>query len=486
MGSIAKKRGKEIYFHNERFDLMATTNVIDRPSEPLSLCRDSLTGLADRELFFDRLKQAIFRSNRDRRMLAVIFLDLDNFKTINSGLGHGVGDILLREVAARLVAAVRDVDTVSRFGGDEFIILLEEIEQEYDATTVARRIIESISNPYEYNGIDLYTAASVGISFYPADGASVDDLVKNADMAMHHAKDCGKNTYQIFTRPMHEKVTQRLEMEASLRKAIQREELLVYYQPKVALENLRIVGMEALLRWRRMDGKIILPGEFIQLAEETGLIVSLDEWTIHEACRFTKSAHMEADSDLPVSVNVSINLSARDLERKDLLDTVVSAVEKEGLEYHHLELEVTESAVIRDLDRAIGLLKEMRDLGFMVSIDDFGTGYSSLNYLAKMPINILKIDRTFVTDLQSNHNARSIARAIISMSHDMGIKVVAEGVETGPQLDYLKRIGCDEVQGYIFCKPLPEREMLSYLKQGIATANPSQEDTLLVQKNASG
>lgn len=426
---------------------------------------DSLTGLANRSLFMDRLREAVIRAGREKKGLAVFFLDLDNFKNVNDTLGHDVGDELLIESARRLTECLREVDTVSRLGGDEFTVLLEALAKDDDVTIVARKVIKALSLPYTLKNEEVFITVSLGITWFPSDGDSAESLVKNADLAMYHAKQLGKNNYQIFNKAMNERAMRRLKLERGLRKAITNQELVAYYQPKVNLKTRRIVGTEALVRWKNKDGSLISPNEFIPLAEETGLIIGIDEWMLHEACAFIKEIHHEDHRDLPVSVNVSVNLSAVVLERKDLVEIVASTIEGVGLKPEHLELEVTESSIIRNLDLAITTIQRLRDRGFNVSMDDFGTGYSSLSYLVKLPINILKIDRAFVTDLPTSANSRSVARAIVSMAHDMGMKVIAEGVETKEQLSFLDEIGCDEVQGYYFSPPVPKETFLNLLKE---------------------
>ncbi|MDH5478757.1 MAG: GGDEF domain-containing phosphodiesterase, partial [Nitrospinota bacterium] len=317
----------------------------------------------------------------------------------------------------------------------------------------------SISEPYLYDSEELYISASLGISLYPADGNSVEDLMKNADTAMYHAKDQGKNNFQFFTEPMNQRVIKRLEVESNLRKALDKGEMFACYQPKIDLKTGRVVGMEALIRWRREGLELVLPNEFIPLAEETGLILGLDEWMLANACAFNQRIHEAGDEEFSVSVNVAVNVSAKAFESPDLAKNINDVVHQSGLKPHFVELEVTESSIIRNIDQAVVVLCKLREYGFNISMDDFGTGYSSLSYLSRLPINILKIDRSFIIDLPTNSKAKSIAKAIVTMSHEMDIKVVAEGVETPNQLEYLCDIGCDEVQGYLFCKPLLEKEM---------------------------
>ncbi len=419
---------------------------------------DALTGLPNRLLFDDRLEHSIARAQRDSVMLTVMFIDVSNFKRIIDGLGHTTGDWLLKKISNRLIGCLREVDTVSRNGGKEFAILLEDILHENEAVIVARKLIKSLSEPFIFEDRELFLTVSAGMAFYPNDGQNSVDLVKNALNAMRHAKELGKNNYQIFTRAMQERAIQRVELETDIRKAIQKNELLAYYQPRIDLKSMRIVGMEALIRWRRHSSGLVLPAHFIPVAEEIGFIVNIDEWILRAACEFTHHINSNGAGFGAMPLNVSVNLSARNFERLDLIETVQEAAAKSGLHPNHLELEVTESAIIRNMDLAIKILKKLRECGFKVSVDDFGTGYSSLNYLTKFPLTTLKMDRSFVVDIPSNVNSRSIAKAIILMAKEMGVKVVAEGVETKDQLTFLSDHGCDEVQGYIFSPPVPGAE----------------------------
>tara|TARA_B100000315_G_scaffold151864_1_gene140688 strand:- start:5512 stop:7233 length:1722 start_codon:yes stop_codon:yes gene_type:complete len=427
---------------------------------------DALTGLPNRPLFFDRLKEAVARSHRNKHKFAVMFLDLDNFKNVNDVLGHATGDLLLKEAATRLMDCIREVDTIARLGGDEFIIILENLKKELDAAAISRKIIGSLSSPFSFKGEDLFVSSSIGISLYPADATTVEDLMKYADMAMYHAKELGRGNYQFFTQTMNDNVLKRLNLEKNLRNALAMNEFIAHYQPIVDLKNGQIVAMEALMRWQRPDGSLTSPDNFIPLAEETGLIVKLDEWMLQKACDFARKLQKTNSTMPPVSVNVSVNLSAIVLERKDLAEMVGKKVQEAGLQPKHVKLEVTESSVIRNIDLAINTLQKLLDVGFNISMDDFGTGYSSLSCLKKLPINILKIDRSFVVDLPSDPNARSIAKAIITMAHDMNIKVIAEGVENQAQLDFFRTIGCDEIQGFFFSPPLPQDKMEEMLEKG--------------------
>ena len=455
--SILDQEGKVTHYTAVFSDL---TQVRNKEEEiRFQAYHDILTGLPNRSLYLDRVRQAITRAQRGGKKLAVMFLDLDDFKKINDRLSHSAGDLLLQGVSARLISCLRETDTVARIGGDEFTILLEDVDGEKQSSVVAGKIMRSISEPYLYDSEELYISASLGISLYPADGNSVEDLMKNADTAMYHAKDQGKNNFQFFTEPMNQRVIKRLEVESNLRKALDKGEMFACYQPKIDLKTGRVVGMEALIRWRREGLELVLPNEFIPLAEETGLILGLDEWMLANACAFNQRIHEAGDEEFSVSVNVAVNVSAKAFESPDLAKNINDVVHQSGLKPHFVELEVTESSIIRNIDQAVVVLCKLREYGFNISMDDFGTGYSSLSYLSRLPINILKIDRSFIIDLPTNSKAKSIAKAIVTMSHEMDIKVVAEGVETPNQLEYLCDIGCDEVQGYLFCKPLLEKEM---------------------------
>ena len=420
---------------------------------------DALTGLPNRALFLDRAKHAIARAHRSGGLLAVLFLDLDNFKHINDTLGHVTGDLLLKGAAVRLISCLREGDTVCRFGGDEFAVLAENARDEYEVATIAGRIIEHLSEPYLLRGEELITTTSVGVTLYPADGETEDELIKNADMAMYHAKEKGRHNYQFFTPRLQERFARRLEMETGLRRAIERGELAVVYQPKVDARDGTVVGMEALARWWRGGSEVAGPEEFIPLAEEIGVVTSIDEWILRASLQFARELGVKLKRAMPLGINLSINLSARDLERGDLVEMVTGLTRDSGIAPGLVELELTESAIVTNLETATAVIGRFRAEGFCMSVDDFGAGYSSLNYLRKLPVNILKIDRSFVTDLPGDQSSRSVARAIISLAHELGIKVVAEGVEQETQIEILRSMGCDEFQGFYFSKPVAPAEM---------------------------
>jgi diguanylate cyclase (GGDEF)-like protein/PAS domain S-box-containing protein len=424
---------------------------------------DHLTGLPNRLLFMDRLKEAVSRTRRSGKTLTVMFLDLDNFKNVNDVMGHAAGDQLLKEAAVRLTECLRKVDTVARLGGDEFTMLLENVENENNAVLVSNKVIRALTQPFIIKGETVHVSASIGISLCPHDADSVETLMKNADLAMYHAKGLGKGNFQFYTKAMNERVVKRIHLEKDLRAAIDNNELMAYYQPKTRLDTGLIVGMEALVRWRRLGGNLIPPSDFIPLAEETGLIVRLDDFMLREASAFARGLKDKNIGDVYISINVSVNLSAIVFERKDLVETISDRMSEMGLEPRHLELEVTESSIIKDIDAAVTTISRLRERGFNVSMDDFGTGYSSLSYLTKLPINILKIDRSFVMHLEEDEKARLITKNVVAMAHDLGIKLVAEGVETKGQVDFLREVGCDEIQGYYVSPPVPLEKMEEFL-----------------------
>ncbi len=420
---------------------------------------DALTGLPNRHLFNDRLERAIAYAKRKNGRIAVLLVDLDNFKHINDSLGHSAGDEFLKKTAERLKRHCREEDTVARLGGDEFIILNSDLSSDRDAVEVANRIQRAFDEPIIIDHYELYTTTSIGITLFPEDGKDAPTLVKNADMAMYRAKSQGKNAHALFTPALHSAAARRMELENSLRKAIRLEEFTLFYQPKVNLATDRIVGVEALVRWFRPDGGMAPPDEFIPLAEETGMIHPLGEWVLKTACRQARIWNDRIRADLTVAVN----LSARQFQDRDLIPLVRSILEETALDPSRLDLEITENMVMNHLDAAVEAMERLKAMGIHLSIDDFGTGYSSLSYLKRFPITLLKIDKSFVRDLPSNAGDAAIVRAILSLAHNLGLRVVAEGVETVEQLDFMRRHGCDEIQGYLFSKPLPAREMTRLL-----------------------
>ena len=412
---------------------------------------DALTGLPNRRLLEDRLTQALAMSQRNREHTAVMFVDLDRFKTINDSLGHGVGDLLLKEVSQRLVAQLRTGDTICRIGGDEFVLVLPQIKRTSDVAQVANKVIEQLSQPVVVEERELVVTPSIGIAVFPEDGRDAETLIRNADAAMYHAKEAGRANYQFFTEQMNQAASRRIALESDLRRALSRGELRVHYQRFVDATGQgagKTVGHEALLRWQHPERGLVLPGDFIQLAEETGLILRIGEWTLREACRW--ATYIGAERGLQVAVN----LSPRQFNDPNLLRVVAAALRESGLPPRLLELEITESLAMRETDATLATLQRLKQLGVSIAIDDFGTGYSSLAYLKRFPVDKLKIDRTFVAELPKDREQCAIVSAIVALAHALNVRVIAEGVETEAQREFLARCGCDFVQGYLVGTPL--------------------------------
>ena len=411
---------------------------------------DPLTGLPNRSLLHDRLKRAVF-TQRNAQPIAVVFIDLDNFKFINDSLGHSAGDALLTGVAERLHSIVREGDTVARLGGDEFVLILTEQARGDVVFRALQRILDEVSEPMMIGGQELCITCSAGVSLYPQDGRDVESLLKNADAAMYRAKERGRNNFQFYTAEMNAHAKERFALENDLRRALERDELLLHYQPKIDLATGAIVGAEALVRWQHPEQGLILPDRFISIAEDTGLIVPIGEWVVRTAC-VQNRAWLQAG--LP-PIAVSVNLSVRQFHQEGLVKMVERILNETGLAASYLEMELTESMVMHNAEQAIEILAALKKLGVRLSVDDFGTGYSSLNYLRRLPIDTLKIDRSFVQDIDSEDEEEGIlARVIISLGHSLKLKVIAEGVETAEELKFLRACGCDEVQGYYFSRPV--------------------------------
>ena len=423
---------------------------------------DELTGLSNRALLKDRLSQAIGHARRSNNQLAVIMLDLDRFKNINDTLGHAQGDELLKLVAKRLRDMVRQVDTVARFGGDEFVVLLDGIRNPETAAQVAAKILRVLSQPYELAGRSVTLTASLGLSLFPQDGTDSDTLIRNADTAMYQSKR-RRGEYTFFTDSMNARLLELMEQESALRQAIDNKEFALHYQPQIDLKTGRICGCEALLRWHRSYGDIISPEQFIPLAEETGLIVPIGTWVLEEACR--QNMAWQAEGLEPM--RISVNLSARQFGQNNLTTIVQRALDNSGMPADLLELELTESLVMDDPDMAQVSLRELKALGVHLSLDDFGTGYSSLLYLRSFPFHQLKIDRAFVADITSDAAAAALINGIISIAHNLNLETVAEGVETQEQLDFLIAAECDILQGYLFSQPLPADQFAQLLRTGV-------------------
>lgn len=431
---------------------------------------DALTNLPNRILFKDRLNLELAHAHRNKEKLAVLFLDLDRFKLVNDTLGHAMGDELLKGVAKRLTNCLRESDTVSRLGGDEFTILLPGLTHEEYAAKIAQKIIEALQKPWMLGGHEFHITTSMGIAIYPSDGEDADTLLKHADTAMYRAKEQGRNNYQLYTPAMNVQIMERLALENSLRYAVKNQEFVVFYQPQVNTCTGEITGMEALVRWQHPYRGLIYPGEFIPVAEESGLIVPIGEWVLRTACNQITAWH---EAGFP-QMRVTVNLSARQfLQQKNLAETVAQVLEETGLNPGCLELEITESIAMQDVDFTIAMLHRLREMGIQIGIDDFGTGYSSLNYLKRFPINTLKIDRSFVCDITVNPDNAAIVSTIIGLGRNMKLNVIAEGVETEEQLAFLKQRDCIEMQGYLFSKPLPaeELERLLTVKKGFPTGS---------------
>ena len=420
---------------------------------------DALTGLANRNLFSDRIGQAMAHARRHATLLAVLFLDLDRFKGINDSFGHQIGDALLLEASRRLRQVVRDGDTVARQGGDEFIVLLTDIPRPQDVTTVAFKIFDVFSAPFNVQGHELFITTSIGATLYPDDGDDMQSLLRNADTAMYRAKEEHGNAFQFYSSEMSVRALERAELESALRRALDRDEFELFYQPKVETSSGRIIGAEALIRWHHPDMGLVSPTRFIPMAEEIGLIVPIGDWVLHTACAQNKAWQ---DAGLPL-ICVSVNLSARQFKQDDLVESVADALQNMGLDARHLELELTESMVMNSAELFITKLEELKDLGVQLSIDDFGTGYSSLSYLKRFPLHHLKIDQSFVRDIATNADDAAITSTVISLGHSLNLKVIAEGVETEEQVEFLRSHHCDEMQGYYFSKPLPANEFASLL-----------------------
>lgn len=422
---------------------------------------DALTGLPNRLLFKDRLDLALAQAHRSKERLAVMFVDLDRFKTINDTLGHATGDQLLKMAAERLQCCVREGDTVARFGGDEFAVILPNLAQSQDAAVVAHKICDVLQQHFKLEKHEVVATASIGIALFPDDDATADGLVKNADTAMYRAKKQGRNTYEFYTPDMNARAFEQLAMENSLRRALERGEMMLHYQPRVSLKSGRITGAEALLRWRNPELGMVSPGQFIPIAEESGIIVPIGEWVLRTACAQNKAWQ---DAGYP-PINIAVNLSVRQFRDSRLIEAVSGALQESGLDARHLELELTESVLMENAQAPVVILRHFKQMGIRIAIDDFGTGFSSLSYLKHFPLDQLKVDQSFVRDISSDPNDAAIVTAIIAMARSLKLEVVAEGVETPEQLAFLRSNRCDEMQGYYFSRPVPPEEFAALLQQ---------------------
>jgi len=416
---------------------------------------DRLTGLPNRSLFLDRLSQGLAKARRARQRVALLFIDVDRFKSINDSLGHHAGDLVLRSIGKRLLACVRASDTVARLGGDEFTVILENCQDAEFITMICERILAAVVEPISLGQTDVNLTCSIGISLFPGDGEDGDMLLQNADSAMYKAKERGRNNYQFFTQDMHARAMLHLSRENALRKALQRTEMVLHYQPQFDVEKGGIIGLEALVRWHDPELGLIWPGEFIPLAEETGLIVPLGQWVLEEACRRAKVWY-DAAKGRPF--HIAVNLSVRQFGVKNLVEVVRDALKESGLPPQALQLEITESLIMRDVETNIGVLEQLKILGVRIALDDFGTGHSSLLYLKRLPVDVLKIDREFVDAVHKSQYDAAIARTVIALGDSLKLEVIAEGVETVPQMQSLRAQGCHVMQGYLFSPPLEEEE----------------------------
>ena len=424
---------------------------------------DGLTGLPNRILFHEMLAHAMARTRRTEKLLAVMFIDLDGFKNINDTLGHKYGDILLKEIALRLTAALRKDDLVARQGGDEFIILVQDLAVVQSIVHIAEKILAAVSETVIADGHAMHVTASIGITVFPFDDVEIDHLLRDADIAMYHAKEAGKNNFRFYAAEMNALIRERLEIENGLHHALERNELVLHYQPQVDIGSGKIFAVEALLRWAHPEKGLIPPGKFIPVAEESNLIVAIGEWVLRTACKQNKAWQ---DAGLP-HVRMAVNLSARQFRQHGLVAVVAEAMEDAGLALHsdNLELEVTESMIMKNIGETITTLNKLHEMGVSLSVDDFGTGHSSLTYLKRFPIHTLKIDKSFVDDITSDPDSAAIAATIIALGHSLKLNVIAEGVETAEQLAFLREMKCDEMQGYYFSRPIPAEELERLLRE---------------------
>ena len=437
---------------------------------------DVLTGLPNRSLLQDRLGQAIAYANRSGSPVWVMLIDLDRFKFVNDSMGHKAGDVLLMTVAARLRSALRDLDTVARLSGDEFVVIVSEHGEQQLTPAIVERVMAAVAQPVMLGTKEFFVTCSIGVAVYPSEATDADALIEHADIAMYRAKKLGRNNFQFYTPAMNEESLERVRIEGALRNALERDEFVLHYQPQLDLKSGKIVGMEALLRWQHPELGMVPPSRFISIAEETGLIVPIGAWVMRTACAQNK-AWQDAGFD---KLRVAVNLSARQFGAPDLLEGLEAVLKDTGMEPKYLEIELTESLFMSDITPAVDLLHRMKALGVNLSIDDFGTGYSSLSYLSRFPIDVLKIDRSFVADITRDANDEAIVTSIIALAHNLKLAVIAEGVETAEQLDYLRRHGCDEMQGYYFSRPLAGAQFEQLLREGRGlaleeTATPTAE-----------
>ena len=422
---------------------------------------DPLTRLPNRLLLRDRFDKAAAASMRNETMAALLFLDLDQFKNVNDTLGHEIGDLLLLGVAERLSACVRDTDTISRLGGDEFVILLPELQDVSTVSTVAQKVLEHLADPFDIRGHILNTSFSIGIGLYPDDGTDFDTLLKLADAAMYYAKDCGRNTYRFYTEQMNIHAMERMQLQNNLHQALKQQEFVLHYQPQLDLASGQMIGVEALIRWKSPELGLVSPAKFIPAAEDCGLIVPIGEWVLREACRQNRLWQNAGFEPFAVAVN----LSALQFRRGGIVETIVDILKETRLDPMWLELELTESILIQNVDYVLGVIKKLKKIGIRLSIDDFGTGYSSLTYLKRFAVDKLKVDQSFVRNMTVDPDDAAIVHSVIQLGHSLKLKIVAEGVETREQAESLLNEGCDQVQGYLYSHPVPADEITKFLEE---------------------
>ncbi|PLX95163.1 MAG: GGDEF domain-containing protein [Desulfuromonas sp.] len=440
---------------------------------------DPLTQLSNRRLLHARIEHTLSQARRSERQVAILLIDLDQFKKINDSLGHAVGDEVLRAVAGRLKKHSRTSDTLARIGGDEFVIVLEHINSPDDVTRYLQGVLESLGQAIKVSGHELYITASVGVSLFPENGEDVEELMRSADVAMYKAKDSGRNTFRFNTPGMNDKAHGQLLLESELHKALEQEQFVLHYQPQIELNSGRIIGFEALIRWMHPERGLIPPGDFIPLAEESGLIVPIGEWVLNSACLQSKRWQAQGRPE----VRIAVNVSARQFRQKTLIQTVEQALQKHQLPPHCLELEITESMVMDNVESAIVKMKALNDMGVQLSIDDFGTGYSSLSALKRFPLANLKIDRSFIQDIVTAPEDAAISASIIALGKNMSLKIIAEGIETVEQMDALNAKGCEHGQGFYFCKPMtPENLEEIYDKCWISSCPKTSQTTSAAQR----
>ncbi len=440
---------------------------------------DSLTGLANRTLFRERLDRALIRAKRSQSQVAILYIDLDRFKQINDTLGHEVGDDILVDISKRLTTCIRQDDTVARLGGDEFMLMLENINSQNDAALIAKKIIDVLVKPCMANGRELFITPSIGITIFPNDHMEANELLKNADAAMYRAKEKGRNRFQFYTEGMNQDSLQRMDMEASLRRALDNNEFVLHYQPKFDIKTQALTGAEALIRWNHPKMGMVPPFDFIPLAEETGLIVPIGEWVIKEACRNMQTWKLQGYDP----IRIAVNLSPRQFYQSEIVDMILDCLIEHEVKPNEFEVEITEGLLMEDTETTISLLNKLKVWGLHISIDDFGTGYCSLGYLKNFPIDTLKIDRSFVKDIMTEPDDAAITQAIIALAHTLRLSVTAEGIETEDQLKFLKQHNCNEGQGYLYSKPIPAEELTQIInKRG--DEKPSNRTIQPIKKSA--